>query len=57
MNQDSAAREAYIKALASVKKPGTYVEKQIVKRGGKIEIYEGEEKGLDAWIDPGSDPK
>ena len=57
LNHDSAAREAYIKALASVKKPGTYVEKQIVKRGGKIEIYEGEEKGLDAWIDPGSDPK
>lgn len=57
LNQDSAAREAYIKALASVKKPGTYVEKQIVKRDGKIEIYEGEEKGLDAWIDPGSDPK
>lgn len=57
LNQDSAAREAYIKALASVKKPGTYVEKQIVKRGGKVEIYEGEEKGLDAWIDPGSDPK
>lgn len=57
LNQDSAAREAYIKALASVKKPGTYVEKQIVKRGGKVEIYEGEEKGLDAWIVPGSDPK
>ena len=57
LNQDSAAREAYIKALASVKKPGTYVEKQIVKRGGKVEIYEGEEKGLDVWIDPGSDPK
>ena len=57
LNQDSAAREAYVKALASVKKPGTYVEKQIVKRGGKVEIYEGEEKGLDAWIDPGSDPK
>lgn len=57
LNQDSAAREAYIKALASVKKPGTYVEKQIVKRGGTVEIYEGEEKGLDAWIDPGSDPK
>lgn len=54
LNQDSAAREAYIKALASVKKPGTYVEKQIVKRGGKVEIYEGEEKGLDAWIDPDS---
>ena len=57
LNRDSAAREAYIKALASVKKPGTYVEKQIVRRGGKVEIYEGEEKGLDAWIDPGSDPK
>lgn len=57
LNHDSAAREAYIKALASVKKPGTYVEKQIVKRGGKVEIYEGEEKGLDAWIVPGSDPK
>ena len=57
LNQDSAAREAYIKALASVKKPGTYVEKQIVRRDGKVEIYEGEEKGLDAWIDPGSDPK
>ena len=57
LNQDSAAREAYIKALASVKKPGTYVEKQIVKRGGKVDIYEGEEEGLDAWIDPGSDPK
>ncbi len=54
LNHDSAAREAYIKALASVKKPGTYVEKQIVKRGGKVEIYEGEEKGLDAWIDPDS---
>ena len=54
LNQDSAAREAYIKALASVKKPGTYVEKQIVKRGGKVDIYEGEEKGLDAWIDPDS---
>lgn len=54
LNHDSAAREAYIKALASVKKPGTYVEKQIVKRGGKVEIYEGEEKGLDAWIDPNS---
>lgn len=54
LNQDSAAREAYIKALASVKKPGTYVEKQIVKRDGKVEIYEGEEKGLDAWIDPDS---
>lgn len=57
LNQDSAAREAYIKALASVKKPGTYVENQIVRRGGKVEIYEGEEKGLDAWIVPGSDPK
>lgn len=57
LNQDSAAREAYVKAMASVKKPGTYVEKQIVRRGGKVDIYEGEEKGLDAWIDPGSDPK
>ena len=57
LNQDSAAREAYIKALASVTKPGTYVEKRLVKRDGKVEIYEGEEKGLDAWIDPGSDPK
>lgn len=54
LNQDSAAREAYIKALAGVKKPGTYVEKQIVRRGGKVDIYEGEEQGLDAWIVPGS---
>lgn len=50
LNQDSAAREAYIKALAGVKKPGTHVEKQIVRRSGKVEFYEGEESGLDAWI-------
>lgn len=54
LNKDSAAREAYIKALASVKKPGTYVEKQIVKRGGKVELYEGEESGLDAWVPIGT---
>lgn len=54
LNQDSAAHEAYIKALAGVKKPGTHVEKQIVRRGGKVELYEGEESGLDAWIPTGT---
>ena len=54
LNQDSAAREAYIKALASVKKPGTHVEKQIVRRGGNVELYEGEEAGLDAWVPTGT---
>ena len=50
LTHDSAARDAYIKALANVKKPGTYVEKKIVRRSGKVEIYEGEETGLDAWV-------
>lgn len=54
LNQDSAAREAYIKALAGVKKPGTYTEKKIVRKNGKVDIYEGEEQGLDAWVDPDS---
>ena len=50
LTHDSAARDAYIKALANVKKTGTYVEKKIVRRSGKVEIYEGEETGLDAWV-------
>ena len=54
LTQESAAREAYIKALAGVKKPGTYVEKKIVHRGGNVEFYEGEESGLDAWIPTGT---
>ena len=57
MNQDSAAREAYTKAISKVKKPGTYTEKKIVRKNGRVDIYEGEEQGLDAWVVPGSDPK
>ena len=54
LNQDSAAREAYIKAIAKVKKPGTYTEKKIVRKNGRVDIYEGEEQGLDAWVVPDS---
>ena len=57
LNQDSAAREAYTKVISKVKKPGTYTEKKIVRRNGTVDIYEGEEQGLDAWVVPGSDPK
>lgn len=57
LNQDSAAREAYTKAISKVKKPGTYTEKKIVRKNGRVDIYEGEEQGLDAWVVPGSDPK
>lgn len=54
LNQDSAAREAYTKAIAKVKKPGTYTEKKIVRKNGRVDIYEGEEQGLDAWVVPDS---
>lgn len=54
LNQDSAAREAYIKVVSKIKKPGTYTEKKIVRRGGRVDIYEGEEQGLDAWVTPDS---
>lgn len=50
LNQDSAAREAYIKVISKVKKPGTYTEKKIVRKSGRVDIYEGEEQGLDAWV-------
>ena len=54
LNQDSAAREAYTKAISKVKKPGTYTEKKIVRKNGRVDIYEGEEQGLDAWVVPDS---
>lgn len=54
LNQDSAAREAYIKVISKVKKPGTYTEKKIVRKNGRVDIYEGEEQGLDAWVVPDS---
>ena len=54
LNQDSAAREAYIKVVSKVKKPGTYTEKKIVRKNGRVDIYEGEEQGLDAWVVPDS---
>ena len=54
MNQDSAAREAYVKVISKVKKPGTYTEKKIVRKNGRVDIYEGEEQGLDAWVVPDS---
>lgn len=57
LNQDSAAREAYTKVISKVKKPGTYTEKKIVRRNGTVDIYEGEEQGLDAWVVPDSDPR
>lgn len=56
LNQDSAAREAYTKIISKVKKPGTYTEKKIVRKNGTVDIYEGEEQGLDAWIVPDSNP-
>lgn len=52
LNQDSAARDAYIKVISKVKKPGTYAEKKIVRKNGTVDIYEGEEQGLDAWVVP-----
>ena len=54
LNQDSAAREAYTKVISKVKKPGTYTEKKIVRKNGRVDIYEGEEQGLDAWVVPDS---
>ena len=54
LNQDSAAREAYTKVISKVKKPGTYTEKKIVRKNGSVDIYEGEEQGLDAWVVPDS---
>lgn len=57
LNQDSAAREAYTKVISKVKKPGTYTEKKIVRKNGRVDIYEGEEQGLDAWVVPDSDPR
>ena len=54
MNQDSAAREAYIKVISKVKKPGTYTERKLVRKNGRVDIYEGEEQGLDAWVVPDS---
>lgn len=54
LNQGSAAREAYTKAISKVKKPGTYTEKKIVRKNGRVDIYEGEEQGLDAWVVPDS---
>ena len=54
LNQDSAAREAYTKIISKVKKPGTYTEKKIVRKNGRVDIYEGEEQGLDAWVVPDS---
>lgn len=54
LNLDSAAREAYIKVISKVKKPGTYTEKKIVRKNGRVDIYEGEEQGLDAWVVPDS---
>ena len=54
LNQDSAAREAYAKVISKVKKPGTYTEKKIVRKNGRVDIYEGEEQGLDAWVVPDS---
>lgn len=54
LNQDSAAREAYTKVISKVKKPGTYTEKKIVRKNGRVDIYEGEEHGLDAWVVPDS---
>lgn len=54
LNQDSAAREAYTKIISKVKKPGTYTEKKIVRKNGTVDIYEGEEQGLDAWVTPKS---
>lgn len=54
LNQDSAAREAYTKVISKVKKPGTYTEKKIVRKSGRVDIYEGEEQGLDAWVVPDS---
>lgn len=54
LNQDSAAREAYTKVISKVKKPGTYTEKKIVRKTGRVDIYEGEEQGLDAWVVPDS---
>lgn len=46
---DEAFKNAYIKALASVKKPGTTTRK-IIKKNGTEELYEGEESGLNAWV-------
>ena len=54
LNQDSAAREAYTKVISKVRKPGTYTEKKIVRKNGRVDIYEGEEQGLDAWVVPDS---
>lgn len=54
LNQDSAVREAYTKVISKVKKPGTYTEKKIVRKNGRVDIYEGEEQGLDAWVVPDS---
>ena len=54
LNQDSAAREAYTKVISKVKKPGTYTEKKIIRKNGRVDIYEGEEQGLDAWVVPDS---
>lgn len=54
LNQDSAAREAYTKVISKIKKPGTYTEKKIVRKNGRVDIYEGEEQGLDAWVVPDS---
>ena len=54
LNQDSAAREAYTKVISKVQKPGTYTEKKIVRKNGRVDIYEGEEQGLDAWVVPDS---
>lgn len=54
LNQDSAAREVYTKVISKVKKPGTYTEKKIVRKNGRVDIYEGEEQGLDAWVVPDS---
>lgn len=57
LNTDEAFRDAYIKALNRVKKPGTEKERTYMLPDGTVKYEKGEASGLTEWLVPDTDPK
>lgn len=57
LNTDEAFRDAYIKALNRVKKPGTEKERTYMLPDGTVKYEQGEASGLTEWLLPDTDPK
>lgn len=57
LNTDEAFKDAYIKALNRVKKPGTEKERTYMLPDGTVKYTNGEVSGVAEWLEPDTDPK